>query len=348
MRSRSRFLRVILSVCCWMLGSFLFMAQAQPNGMERAKAAQNAFTDLLLGIRGVVGTAIAADAQGQAAVLILVADDAAGRGLPRQLNGVPASVIVTGEIFALRDADTASLAKAQAGAKIDPKSRFVRPVPIGVSTGNGAVGSPCAAGTIGARVKDASGNFYALSNNHVYALENSASIGNPAHQPGPYDTGCVVSDNNIIGNLFAFVPIVFSTTANNTVDAAIVGSLSELLGKATPSNGYGTPKSGVAPAAVGQAVQKYGRTTSLTKGQVVGVNATINVGYGSGTARFVDQIVILGTKPFSKAGDSGSLIVTNPGRQPVGLLFAGSSNGYTFANRIDLVLAAFSVSVDGE
>ncbi|MBI4657491.1 MAG: hypothetical protein HY735_01370 [Verrucomicrobia bacterium] len=348
MKSRRRFLRAALTLCGWMLGSFLFVAQAQPNGLERAKAAQNAVTDVLLGIRGVVGTAAGVDAQGEAAVLILVADEGAGRGLPRQLNGVPVSVIVTGEIFALREADAASFAKPAAGAtKIDPKKRFARPVPIGVSTGNGNVGSPCSAGTIGARVKDAAGNVYALSNNHVYALENSAPIQSPIHQPGPYDTGCIVSDNNVIASLTAYVTIDFSG-GDNTVDAAIAGSNITLVGNATPSNGYGTPKSTVVAAAVGQAVQKYGRTTSLTKGQVVGINATINVGYSSGTARFVDQIVILGTKPFSKAGDSGSLIVTNPERQPVGLLFAGSSNGYTFANRIDSVLTAFGVSVDGE
>ena len=38
--------------------------------------------------------------------------------------------------------------------------------------------------------------------------------------------------------------------------------------------------------------------------------------------RFVDQVVISGRK-FIKSGDSGSLLVTDPGRESVGLLFAG-------------------------
>ena len=84
------------------------------------------------------------------------------------------------------------------------------------------------------------------------------------------------------------------------------------------------------------------------KGSVVGINATINVSYSSGTARFVGQVVILGTGQFSRAGDSGSLIVTNnANKRPVGLLFAGSSNGYTFANPIGAVLQALGVTIDG-
>jgi hypothetical protein len=93
-------------------------------------------------------------------------------------------------------------------------------------------------------------------------------------------------------------------------------------------------------------VMKYGRTTGATTGNVVGLNATVNVGYSRGTARFVGQIIIRGKGKFSDSGDSGSLIV-NGNRRPVGLLFAGSSNGYTIANKIGDVLAALGVSIDG-
>ena len=75
----------------------------------------------------------------------------------------------------------------------------------------------------------------------------------------------------------------------------------------------------------------------------------MNVGYSSGTARFVDQIVVEGNKGgFLKAGDSGSLLVTNPGRNPVGLLFAAGRGGkIAIANPIDYVLSAFGVAIDG-
>ncbi|MGD8331462.1 MAG: hypothetical protein PVJ49_18665, partial [Acidobacteriota bacterium] len=120
------------------------------------------------------------------------------------------------------------------------------------------------------------------------------------------------------------------------------------LGNSTPADGYGTPSSTTTTALVNMAVMKYGRTTSETKGRVQGINATVNVGYDSGVARFVGQIVI-GGGGFSQGGDSGSLIVVQKGpdaRKPVGLLFAGGG-GVTVANPIDEVLSAFNVTIDG-
>jgi hypothetical protein len=96
-------------------------------------------------------------------------------------------------------------------------------------------------------------------------------------------------------------------------------------------------------------VMKYGRTTGQTNGRVDSVGAIVNVGYDSGVARFVDQIIIRPGK-FSAGGDSGSLVVVQNGsdaRKPVGLLFAGSAR-VTIANPIDLVLARFGVTIDGE
>jgi hypothetical protein len=69
------------------------------------------------------------------------------------------------------------------------------------------------------------------------------------------------------------------------------------------------------------------------------------VTYDFGTARFVDQIVIVGDGPsFSDSGDSGSLIVTRPGKRATGLLFAGS-NTHTIANPIQEVLSALGVTL---
>jgi hypothetical protein len=67
-------------------------------------------------------------------------------------------------------------------------------------------------------------------------------------------------------------------------------------------------------------------------------------------ATFIEQIEVQGGKgPFIKGGDSGSLLVTDPERNPVGLLFAGTRSGKTaFANPIDAVLDSFGVTIDGE
>jgi hypothetical protein len=182
----------------------------------------------------------------------------------------------------------------------------------------------------------------------VYALENQATLGDKVVQPGLYDTKGTYSLANDIGTLTEFVPIEFSTTASNTVDCAIAASSKSLLGNSSPANGYGTPTSETTTAAIGMAVQKYGRTTSLTRGTITAINATINIGYSSGTARFVGQVIVQSRAPFIKAGDSGSLLVTDPGRVPVGLLYAGNSSGnFAVANHIDDVLGALGVSIDG-
>jgi hypothetical protein len=124
-------------------------------------------------------------------------------------------------------------------------------------------------------------------------LENKASIDSEVLQPGLYDTGCVYNSANVIGTLSAYVPIVFNDSlANNEIDAAIAISSTSNLGTATPAGGYGRPSSKTATASVGLAVQKYGRTTLLTKGTVTGTNVIVNVGYSSGTARFVNQIYV--------------------------------------------------------
>jgi hypothetical protein len=225
-----------------------------------------------------------------------------------------------------------------------PYSKWSPLVPIGVSTGHPDI----TAGTIGARVKDNLGNIYALSNNHVYADENRASTGDNVLQPGPYDGGRNPGD--AIGTLSRYVPIVFSRGANNVVDAAIALSSVAQLGNSTPLDyGYGVPKSTPVQAYIGQWVMKYGRTTGLTMGLVYAIEATVKVSYDSGVARFIHQIVIIPiTDVFSAGGDSGSLIVSvDEERQPVGLLFAGSTL-FTVANPINEVLEQLGVSIDGE
>ncbi len=314
-----------------------------PPGLASAMAAQEAHTDALLRIQGVVGTAVGL-ADGGPVVKILT-EHPGVVGLPRTLDGVTVEVQVTGKIFALPKPDKPGKPPKENGEEVDPTARFERPVPIGVSTGNEG---ECSAGTIAARVADGT-DVFALSNNHVYALQNNADNPSAVLQPGRFDTNCDGS-NNDIGTLSDFYyEIDFSTSAYNTIDAAIAVSTTAELGNATPSDGYGLPKSATVSAMVTENVQKYGRTTSLTKGTITAINATLNIGYSSGLARFVDQIIVQSNKPFIKAGDSGSLLVTDPELNPVGLLFAGNRSGkLAVANRIDLVLTEFGVTIDGE
>src|SRR5438552_3819727 len=308
--------------------------------LQAAIQAQNRQTDALLRTPGVIGTAVGRLANGKLGVRIFL-EHAGVEGLPSAVDGIPVATEVTGRFMAFSDPTTRQ-----------------RPAPLGFSVGHPAI----TAGSIGARVADGSGNVYVLSNNHVLANSNNASIGDPELQPGAYDGGTAPADQ--VATLSAFQPINFSGGAN-TIDAAIARSSTGDLGNATPAeDGYGTPNSAIfgdanhdgvfddKTALLGLNVQKFGRTTKLTHGQITGINATVTVCYEvliifcTKSATFVDQLIIEpGT--FSGGGDSGSLIVTDDqNRSPVALLFAGSS-AQTIGNRIDLVLNRFGVTVDG-
>jgi hypothetical protein len=205
------------------------------------------------------------------------------------------------------------------------------------------------AGTIGARVTDGV-RIFALSNNHVFAASNGGRKGDNFLQPGVADGGRDPED--ALGTLYDFEPLQFCggmACPLNKMDAALALTTAEDLGTDTPEDGYGSPRSETFEATLGMNVQKYGRTTGHTLGRVTGINATIDVNYRTGTARFEGQIIVSGDG-FSTGGDSGSLIVSKgllaADRRPVGLLFAGSATS-TIANPIDLVLDRFGVRVDG-
>lgn len=297
-------------------------------GIRTAIQVQNKHTERLMGIPGVVGHGVGISSDGEPVIKIFVAR-AGIPGIPSALEGVPTKVEVTGMVIAY----------------VDRTARFPRPVPIGVSTGHPDI----TAGTIGCRVIDTQGNVYALSNNHIYANENDASIGDNVLQPGPYDGGQDPGD--AIGTLYDFEPIFFDGR-DNTIDAAIAISSESDLGCSTPVDGYVIPGSDPVAASIGLDVQKYGRTTGLTQGEVSEIGVTVDVCYQTKgpflcvkSAKFVDQIAITPGE-FAAGGDSGSLIVTyDTNKNPVGLLFAGSSTR-TIANPIGLVLNHFNVMVD--
>jgi len=299
--------------------------------VREAIAVQNRHTRNLMGIPNVVGTGVAIGPDGLPAIKVFTSRHGIS-GIPERLESIPVQVEVTGMVVALGDTT----------------ARY-RPAPIGVSTGHPLI----TAGTIGARVKDASGRVFALSNNHVYANQNDATIGDNVLQPGSYD-GAIDNEYYRIGTLFDFEPIDFSFFGQNYMDAAVALSTPENLGNSTLPDGYGTPSSVTKLPSIGLAVQKYGRTTSLTHGQIEEINVFVEVCYEQigpfciKSAYFDDQISISSsTGEFSAGGDSGSLIVTDDSnKNPVGLLFAGGLTR-TFANRIDLVLNRFGVRVDG-
>jgi hypothetical protein len=307
-----------------------------PHSLNAALRLQAEVTDEWLARPGVVGTAIGVDGKGHA-VLKVYLTQVGAQAFPNFMAGVQIVPEVTGRFVALPAAED--------DAAVDPKRGFPRPVPIGVSAGHGNV----TAGTIGARATNGLQTF-ALSNNHVFAANNEGREGDNLLQPGVVDGGRDPDD--AFGTLHDYEPIEFCGSLGcplNEIDAAIALTTEDDLGTETPDGGYGAPRSTTQDAEIGMNVQKYGRTTGHTVGRVSGLNATIDVGYRVGTARFTGQVVISGNG-FSAGGDSGSLIVTKglllADRRPVGLLFAGTATT-TIANPIDLVLDRFQVQIDG-
>jgi hypothetical protein len=206
----------------------------------------------------------------------------------------------------------------------------MRPCAGGFSVGHGRV----TAGTFGGNARFGANFGFILSNNHVLAAVNTASLGDPIVQPGPIDGGTAPADN--IAQLARFVPIDL-TGGNNEVDCAIAQA-------DNPGNilrnvqSIGTPAA-LANATVSQGVRKSGRTTQLTTGTILSDNATTRVTYNTGQASvFVNQLKY--TK-MCAAGDSGSLIWDQNSLTVVGLHMSGdSSNDY--GNKILRVLELLS------
>ena len=351
-----------------LLGSSATTAIAQ-RGLARAIKVKKKNNDRLFAFKGVVATGISANADNESVIHVYTKERI--RGVPKTIDGFSVEQHVVGEIFALNrvrdDDDDDDEIKPQPGGGngngngngnnnggTDPTDRFDRPVPIGVSMGSTGP-NICFAGTLGCRLIAADGgniSYFILTNNHVGADENRGTVGSDMMlQPGTLDNGCVLDFGDTIGTLDDFIPLQFGS-GTNFVDAAIASTTTAETGFASPTDAYGAPLSTTVTATVGMTVQKFGRTTGYTQGIVDAVNVSVNVSYEQGNAYFENQIIIKGRKKkgkryvnatFSDSGDSGSLIVTDPGKNPTGLLFAGNST-VTIANPIDVVLDAFEAS----
>lgn len=220
---------------------------------------------------------------------------------------------------------------------ITPEQTTVRPVHAGTSEGHYLI----TAGTGGPLVEDKiTKKKYRVSNNHVYADENKAKIGDAIYQPGPYDGG---RSSSKVGTLERFVPL--DITSLNLVDCAIrtVGDTEV----PTVFNLNKVPSSIVIPD-VGMTVVKMGRTTGVTTGQIIDTDLTISVQYDAGEITFDNQILVYSDTAFSQGGDSGSGVYIDNGQELtwVGLLFAGSDDGnYTICNYAVEVTNALGVQL---
>ena len=262
--------------------------------------------------------------------------------LPAEYQGVLTDVIETGKFLA--GAPPAMAMVSPAAALPGPVRIKLRPTKPGCSVGfqfSGAQAGFVMAGTYGAVVTDGT-DWFILSNNHVLADENLLPVGSPIFQPGLLDGGNSATDR--VATLAKFIKI--DPSVHNIVDCAIARILDR-----TQANSVFLPNvtklktAAVVPAAIGMNVEKVGRTSGYTQGQVFDVSAIVKVNYSMGAVIFDDQVLVRGSAgSFSAAGDSGSLIVESAVKQGTALLFAGSAT-MTIGNKLQNVLTALGVTL---
>jgi hypothetical protein len=225
----------------------------------------------------------------------------------------------------------------------------VHPLQIGLSCGHFKI----TAGTLGCfvRLRGDVAKLFILSNNHVLADENKATVGEAILQPGPFDDGKHPQD--LAAKLTKTVKL--KRTGINFVDAAIAEVKTGLEADLRTIKGLGKLAGvGTAFADEGTEVAKLGRTTNLTRGRVTAFELdNVVVGYDLGNIRFDDQIEIegAGDEGFSAGGDSGSVIVVADTREAIALLFAGgdvggsNGKGLSYANPLHTVLDTLKIDL---
>jgi hypothetical protein len=220
-----------------------------------------------------------------------------------------------------------------------------RPLKPGYSCGHLWV----TAGTIGGFFKDREGQIVMLSNNHVLACTNRGIRGHVSLQPGIYDD--LNWQNNIVGNLKYHRPLVgpngssfdavkWSTITGYNVEDSATALVSnpDMIDLSYPTIGY--PVGFRDNVNINEQVQKVGRTTQYTTGNIIATNAIVAVQYGNQNFLFKDQII---TSGMAQGGDSGSALF-DMDRNIIGLLFAGS-NTVTIYNKIAHPRATYGLEI---
>lgn len=221
-----------------------------------------------------------------------------------------------------------------------------RPLAIGASIAH----YRCGAGTLGffaRRLSD--GAIGIVSNNHVLAAADQGKEHDEILQPAPGDNGTRTCD--VVAYLSKKYPRLRRRSAR--LDCAFAPLADGMQFNPAPAGHPLAPTLAVATTKRTM-VSKIGRTTCQTFGRVTAFELdTVRVTYPFGRIAFNGQIEIEPTRgvPFSRPGDSGSLVFTVHRRQPLGLIFGCSLRGgkkglgLTFANPIGPVLVALGVTL---
>lgn len=237
------------------------------------------------------------------------------------------------------------------------QGQLASPMQLGSSGGNnsdfdarGNTVADCCSGTLGSLIQDSNGRQYLLSNNHVLARSDHASLGDAIVQPGLIDNNCTPNGDGPgtvpVATLTGWLPLRSNQTnvdaaiaqvASHTVDPT--GSILELGARQADGSLAAAPPGISSTGGKGESatlqlrVAKSGRTTGLTCGGVSALDVDVSVDYFRDCAEtrpyltrmFSNQVAVSGDR-FSDAGDSGALLVDTTNAEPVGLFFAGGTD----------------------
>ena len=187
----------------------------------------------------------------------------------------------------------------------------VRPAMPGYSCGHPLV----TAGTLGCVVYDTNGNRYILSNNHVLANQNDATVGDHIYQPGVVDGG---TDADTVAQLTTWVPIANGVNADcalaQITDPTLVQDIG-YWGEAITS--YTNPE-------LNDVIYKTGRTSTTNFGILTYEHVDVSVTYDIGALTITDCFITTSSLQM-QPGDSGSCARLD-NNIAVGLGFAGDGS----------------------
>jgi hypothetical protein len=313
------FLALVLVAALLFVNALPASAGQNPGRGKSLAEARKALEQELLPLAGAGFVGIGhSEADGE--VIVFVEDEQAKRRVPCSFEGYTVRTEVTGRIEVLSN----QVAEPVTGVS-ENRQNEVRPLVGGTSLSAYVTkesGVYHYAGTLGMVTYDNK----ILSNAHVIAMKPGTNeflnTGTPIIQPGSCDGG---GWGDRVGELEDYIPIDFEPNTENYADAAI-GSIDAGVG-VSPGGQFDEEGNywieGWAEVSEGDIVQKSGRATGVTTGEIVNTNASVWVRYGDQSAYFVDQILVAQDNwSFAARGDSGSAV--DKDGKFVGLVFAGS------------------------
>jgi hypothetical protein len=222
-----------------------------------------------------------------------------------------------------------------------------------------SVGNVVGAGTLGCLVRNAGGQLFGLTNNHVSGGCGYTEQNLPIIAPGLLDVRPGGCDPFTVGHHFALAPWSPGSPDNvdvsDNLDAALFKILDNQRISSMQRSYYDTPKL-VEPPLEQMMVTKVGRTSGQTFGTIVARSVghepvMMQVPRFTGQVYFKDVYLIKanGSHDFAQPGDSGSLVIRKEQGKPdaaVGLVFAiAQDKQLTFMLPLHKILTRFNVEL---